>query len=267
MYDDLQKTPFRPSIETFLHSITQKYTLHTHPTAVNILALTENGWQSLKSLFPNSLFVEYETPGIKLAKRYFEVFKSSGENPDIIFLKNHGLVVSSDSVDSVIQKTEAVLSKIEDFLYLDMSRYRNATKIYDVTRKISGLKDEIVYLSQNVDVIKGIEKFGSKLWDWQFCPDCIVYLGKKALFLDGAFSESDFENHIEKFSLPVIVSFKGNVYILARSVKKAKEIESVLSFSAQVALANQNNKINLLPDTEQNFLLDWDSEKYRQQMK
>ena len=257
----------RPSIETFLHSITKKYTLHTHPTVVNMLASTESGWKTLKNLFPNSLFVEYETPGIKLAVKYFESFKAFGKNADTILLKNHGLVVSSDAADSVIQKTEAVLSKIEEFLHLDMSRYHNATKIYDVIRAIPELKDKIVYLSQSADVLKGIEKFGSELWDYQFCPDCIVYCGKRILSLSDDFSESDFTNHFSRCGNPVILAYKGNAYILADSMKKAKDIESVLAFSAQVALANQNEKMNLLSKDEQNFLLNWDAEKYRQQMK
>lgn len=257
----------RPSIEVFLHSITKKYTLHTHPTVVNILASTKEGWETLKTLFPDALFVDYATPGIKLAAEYFKAFKSFGNNPSIIFLKNHGLVVSDESADVVISKTEEVLYKIEENLSLDMGRYHNSTKVYDVTCSIPQLENKIVYISQNMDVLKGVEAFGEKLWEYQFCPDCLVYCGKKVLILKDDFTESDFSSHIASYGNPVILTCKNNVYILADSVKKAKDVESVLSFSAQIALANKKQIIYTLNDEEQNFLLNWDSEKYRQQMK
>ena len=42
----------RPSIETFLHSITEKYTLHTHPVLINVFTSRANGMKELKSMFP-----------------------------------------------------------------------------------------------------------------------------------------------------------------------------------------------------------------------
>ena len=257
----------RPSIEVFLHSITQKYTLHTHPTVVNILASTENGWEVLKKLFPDALFVKYATPGIKLAAEYFKAFKAFGKMPEIIFLQNHGLVVSGDSAEFVKEKTESVLYAIEKNLGLDMERYHIATKIYDVSSKVPELKNKIVFLSQHQDVLKGMKTFGSNLWEYQFCPDCLVYCGKKVLVLKDDFTESDFSSHIASYGNPVIISYKNNAYILAVNVKKAKDIESVLAFSAQIAISNKNSSINKLSDCEQNFLLNWDAEKYRQSVK
>lgn len=54
----------RPSIETFLHSITEKYTLHTHPVVINVFTSRTNGMEELKSMFPDSLIIDYQTPGI-----------------------------------------------------------------------------------------------------------------------------------------------------------------------------------------------------------
>ncbi len=257
----------RPSIETFLHSITQKYTLHTHPTVVNVLASTDEGWSKLKNLFGDALFVEYATPGIKLAAEYFSAYKAFGKVPNVIFLKNHGLVVSGNTEVFVKNTTENVLLAIENEIGLDMERYHAVTRIYDVIKTVPELQNKIVYLSQNADIKNGLEHFGSGLWDYQFCPDCLVYCGKKALSLGDAFSKGDFEKHIFEHGLPVIIVHKQNIYILSDSVKKAKDVESVLSFSAQVAIANKKAKLNLLSDEEQNFLLNWDAEKYRQSVK
>ena len=259
----------RPSIETFIHSITKKYTLHTHPTVVNILTSTNAGWDELKTLFPNAMFVEYATPGIKLAAEYFRTCRSSGTVPDTIFLKNHGLVVSEESAEFVKGRMEEVLRKIEGHLKMDMERHHTSTEIYDVMRNVPELKDKVVYLSLHHDILEGLGVFGLGLWDWQFCPDCIVYCGMKALQLEEHFTEKAFESHMQKYALPVILVYKGHLYILADSMKKAKDTEAVLAFSAQVALANRDRGLpmNLLPGDEQGFLLNWDAEKYRQDMK
>lgn len=263
------RPPARPSIEVFLHSVTQKYTLHTHPTVVNVLASTDSGWAALRPLFPDALFVGYATPGIRLAAEYFGAYRAFGKMPDTIFLKNHGLVVSGGTAGFVKDRTEEVLHTIEDYLGLDMTCHHAATRIYDATRNVPGLEDRIAYLSRHADVQEGIRAFGPALWDWQFCPDCIVYCGKGPLALGESFSETDFTAHIEKQGAPVVLSHGGNVYILAGSVKKAKDTESVLAFSARVALANRARKLpmGLLPGAEQDFLLNWDAEKYRRNMK
>lgn len=47
----------RPSIETFLHAISGRYTLHTHPMVVNVLTCRKGGMDMLKKLFPDALYV------------------------------------------------------------------------------------------------------------------------------------------------------------------------------------------------------------------
>lgn len=256
----------RPSIETFLHSITKKFTLHTHSTVVNILSSTEGGWNKLKEFYPNAIFVDYATPGIKLAKEYFDSFNKAAVKSDIIFLKNHGLIVSGDSPEFVKNTTEEVLAKIENYLQLDMSAFHNATKIYDVARNVKELEQKIVCLSEHSQVMNALKLNNGNMWDYQFCPDCLVYCGLKALNLRENFIEQDFTDHIRKYGIPVILTYKNNVYILTDSVKKAKDIEAVLAFSARVYAGNVKNKLNLLSEQECNFLLNWDAEKYRQNM-
>lgn len=78
----------RPSIETFLHSITGKVTLHTHPVMVNVLAARMNGMAELEKLFPAALFIGYATPGIDLAQKYFRQYTeqiAKRKNGNVIF--------------------------------------------------------------------------------------------------------------------------------------------------------------------------------------
>ena len=71
----------------------------------------------------------------------------------------------------------------------------------------------------------------------------------------------------EQYGNPIIIALYGELYILADSVKKALETQSVLSFSAQVMLLNSGEECNLLSEEEQNMLINWEAEKYRKTMK
>lgn len=259
----------RPSIEVFLHAITDVFTLHIHPIVVNILTCRKNGIHILKTLFPKALFIEYDTPGIKLAKKYFSAISELKKNGtiDIVFLKNHGLIVSGKSEVEVYEKVNQVIRRIEDYLVIDMAKYHEVTKIYTVLKKIYNDDfNDIVYLSNNVDVInliKNLDEIGSNIC---FCPDCIVYCGKKILILDEEFKLEDIKNFIIEFGKPIIIVYKDNVYICAANIYKARDIESVLSFGLKVLDANKNYQIDFLDNQEQNFLLNWDAEKYRREL-
>ena len=62
----------RASIETFLHAITGKYTLHSHPALVNILTARVGGMDTLHTMFPEAVLVPYRKPGAALAEAYYK---------------------------------------------------------------------------------------------------------------------------------------------------------------------------------------------------
>lgn len=250
----------KPSIETFLHSISGRYTLHTHPIVVNAFACRKDGMKKLKELFPEALMVSYATPGVELAKAYFTTFQRSCKTAKIVFLQNHGLLVCGESADEVIDTTEKIVMKLEDILRLDMSNYHAVTKLYRIVNKgiVWNVTDKNV-----LDIYKNM----NGIWSHTFCPDCVVFLGKQVLVADDNFDQNELRAFEEKHGNPVIIEYKNKLYICAESVKKALEIQSVLSFSAQVMRINENYECNYLSDTEQNFLLHWDAEAYRKNMK
>ena len=240
----------RPSIETFLHSITEKYTLHTHPLLINVFTSRKNGMKELKSMFPDSLVIDYQTPGIFLAKEFFNKFLKL-ENPqkaNIVFLKNHGLIVSGKNMDEVIELHESILETLENKLKVNMQAYRNSTFLF-----------------------KKLEDFieNNSIEDINYCfsPDSLIYCNKKILLLN---KDDDMleviKNHSLKYGNFNVVYFENELYIIAPNVKKAKEIESVLSFNLQVLKLNKNDEMDFLTEEEQNFLLNWDSEKYRKNL-
>lgn len=256
----------KPSIETFLHSITGKVTLHTHSVVVNMLAGRKKGMEELKALFPNALIVGYATPGIELAREYFRAYKNSDGNASVIFLKNHGLIVSGDTYEEVRDLTESTISRIAECLKINNGKYRNISAIYDALRE-AGVQDRLVCLVKDCNVYDAYKRNGNRAWNIAFCPDALVYCGKKILELQDDFSAENIREFVGNYGLPAVILYKGYFYTVAVSVKKAKEVESLLSFTAEVVLNNIDKEIELLSEEEQNFLLNWDAEKYRQNMK
>lgn len=255
----------RPSIETFLHSISGRYSLHTHPVVVNALACRVNGADVIEELFPTALLVPYATPGVELAKAYFKAYKEYKnvytEEPQLVFLMNHGLLVSAETADEVISLTEDVTTIIENYLNIDFSAYHLTSKVEEL------FEDGIIWTVTDRNILNATKKLGNT-WEHYFCPDCVVFLGKKMYAINGnEISMKEYESFIGENGIPTIVAYNGNLYIHADSVKKALEIQSVLSFSAQVMELNVGEQCNLLSESEKNFLLNWDAEKYRKNMK
>lgn len=262
----------RASIETFLHAVTGKYTLHSHPTLVNILTSRAGGMDALRTLFPDAVFVPYRKPGAALAEAYYKQYREKqkqGADGSVVFLANHGLVVSGDSAEHVIDRTEEVLQKITAYLQVSYEAYSNATKLWRAFAGIPGLEDKIVYLSENTFLSRDRAAkavLTEETWNHAFCPDCIVYGAKKPLFLADDFTKEDVVSFIEKNGIPAMACYQGRFYILAESVKKAQEIENVMSFAAQVQAANLSNEMVYLSEGQQDELLNWDAEKYRRKL-
>lgn len=261
----------RPSIETFLHSVTDTVTMHTHAVVVNVLAARKNGMEILRQLFPEALFIDYATPGVDLAQKYFKQYTeqmADGKKGNIIFLKNHGLIISGRSAEEVISLNEVVINKIADFIQMDNSSYRDNYLLYCTLKKYDVISDDkIVYLSHNTILKSAIQKYKSDAWKIAFCPDCLVYCGRKIFVAPQDMDKTAIDKYIEVYGEPVAIVFRDNIFIVADNIKKAKEIESVLEFSATVNIYNEGHDLECLSLKEQGYLLNWESEKYRKNMK
>lgn len=259
----------RASIETFLHAITGKYTLHSHPLLVNILTARAEAEEIIHELFPRAVFVPYRKPGAALAEAYDKIYRAQqaqGADGTVVFLQNHGLVVSGNDGDEAIAKTEEVLAGIADYLGIDDSACRAATQLYRTIGEIEALAGNIVYLSENRYLSQdyaGRELVEQGMWEHAFCPDCVVYANKKLLWLKKGYDRQDILNFMDQHGAPALVYYEGNFYILAESVKKAQEIENVMSFAARVQYSNKGHRMNYLTDAQKDELLNWDAEKYR----
>ncbi|MDP4222221.1 MAG: SDR family NAD(P)-dependent oxidoreductase [Bacteroidota bacterium] len=109
----------RPSVETSLHNLIRyKYVIHLHPTLINGILCSRNAKSLIMNLFgENVLFVPYTDPGYMLFKKLEDEImayrEKHTEDPQIIFLENHGVFVAADSVQEVKKLYENIFSKVE----------------------------------------------------------------------------------------------------------------------------------------------------------
>lgn len=249
----------KPSIETPMHSILMKYTVHLHPIQCNIILTKKNGKEILLNLFPESLVVDYFTPGIELSNEIKKVY----ENHKIIFLLNHGLIVTSDSLDEINNLIDSVIEKIENYinnnlkLELNFNKYKVVNLISSVYEKRYNRKfitylveDEIVknYLLE-LDILKQVS-----------IPDKLVYCGNDIINLTDL---NNLENILLNFKYEVkMIIYNNNLYVISKSLSKCKDIVDVLKSH----LIFSSNKDKLLINDEINYLLNWEAEKYRQSL-
>ncbi|MEW9501059.1 class II aldolase/adducin family protein [Jeotgalibacillus marinus] len=258
----------RPSIETFLHAILYKYTLHTHPIAVNMLTC-KNGWEEqLKDLFPKALFVQYKTPGIDLAlelRKECAIYqKQIGRLPKIIFLQNHGLIISSDDPIEIFTLTNKVIFVIENALGVDLKRYKLTNELTTIMSEL-GNNQVISYLSEDSYLTKKLLLGNRSLLNQlPLCPDTLVYCGYRAVEVVDDIEVHKIEEYYDMYrQFPKVVVYKGCLFFVSNTIKKAKEAEEV--FKGHImTLEHMVGQGDSLPLNELRYLDNWEAEKFRQ---
>jgi len=116
--DDEVKPDIKPSIETCFHSMLDRCVIHLHPVAVLAYACARNGRAELEKLFKQEEFppvwVPYADIGYMLAKKIERLvadYKSRyPKGPSIMFLQNHGLVVTANSSNMALRLVRRVVN-------------------------------------------------------------------------------------------------------------------------------------------------------------
>lgn len=253
----------KPSIETFLHSMTLKYTLHTHPVLVNAIVARTTWKEELLQLFPDAIFVEYKKPGLELAKEMFKKIQSIKSNPELVFLQNHGLIVSGEDAEQVIDRTNYVIESLANHLNISAEELKKEVNLRNTFHSIQYNNDKILYRCCDYNIVNYMDSYlPQKYFDIGFCPDCIVYAGYKVCMIQDDIA-SDLKRYHSYYGDPTIILYDKKVFVCAETIKKAKEIESLVSFGIKVIQLNNGSKMNYLSNDEKTLLLNWDAEKYR----
>ena len=254
---------YKPSIETTLHCLTKKYTVHIHPIQFNAISALPKCHDILNNLFRDLeeeyCLINYVTPGIDVTLELLKKYK----NENIIFLKNHGLVFTSDNIKDLKKIIHETISKLEHHLDLNYFKYRFVNDISKNLKEISKER-KITYLSENIylDTFINSEPDFNTVFT-SFFPDKVVYCGISYCNIDKENIDKQINSYIDTYrEIPKIFILKLNkyyLYISSSSINKCREIEQVL---VSHFMCYQDNNI-FLDKKEINYLNNWDAEKYR----
>jgi rhamnose utilization protein RhaD (predicted bifunctional aldolase and dehydrogenase) len=188
--------------------------------------------------------------------------------PKVIFLQNHGLIITADDKDEVMQLHEAVVEKIASYLKVDLKRYASCSLLGKLIRSFEGYEKQVVYLSEDQKLNEALCSQADLYSIPPFCPDSLVYCGVKAAFLDHLEDRKGLEEYLAQYyELPKIIIANEQLYIVAISVPKAKSIEEVLKFNILVIEQDkESNELQLLSNEELAYLSNWEAEKFRQNL-
>jgi rhamnose utilization protein RhaD (predicted bifunctional aldolase and dehydrogenase) len=262
----------RPSNETFMHCLLGPVTLHTHPPVVTSI-VCQRGWrEKITALIPDAMFVEYQTPGIRLAMNVAKVLQENNwkqGDKAVLFLQNHGLVVSAPTAIDVAALTNDVVAKLSYFLGVDWSRYRLSNRISDLVLSTSGQSVCSYYCEDRV-LQNAIKRNSSVIMAQPVFPDQVVYCGPGGLELTSLDDEKPLLNYIDRYGqLPRVVLYKAStdhLFIVSENMRKCRDIEQVLKAHALTLMSASIPQVQFLPDDELIYLMNWEAEKYRQKV-
>lgn len=148
----------RPSIETGFHSLLGKFVIHTHSVFINVLLCSKEGKLLVKDLFPKSIWVDYFSPGKNLTlaiKKELEKEKKKFSEDIVVFLQNHGLIVSSGSGPKSLKLHKKVNQEVRS--YYNLSDFKIINSFDEQNKAI--FPDQIVYLDgTNEDLSKSAKE-------------------------------------------------------------------------------------------------------------
>jgi len=250
-----EKNPdnLRPSIETGFHSFLGKAVIHTHSVYANILCCSKEGRELADKIFDDRfrvLWVSYVNPGFDLTlalnNAIGEYKKENGYSPNIIFMENHGLIVTGESDIECLELHQKVNDGIKDYFSIKMpypeikieklsdNAYRSLTK----------------YLT---DYLRDNKVDKQMLQEIILYPDQMVYLGDNVSF-DG--EEPNAKVKVDRNTGEV-------VYLTGR--KEAQTIDE--TFTAYIYVVDHIQKLGLtiqvMSDDAMAFIRNMEGEKYR----
>lgn len=253
----------KPSIETVLHALMpQRVVVHLHAIEILSYLVRKNCEEIINDRLSerdNYAFVSYCHPGAELAE---QVFKAVDDNKDcnIVFLKNHGLVIAGESVEEVEQllygllrrlvNTVTVTFDVHDFFCdVDIS-YRLSLCGYSPVQEL-----KLHSLSKIPALLELVET------KWALFPDHVVFLGAKAFV-----GEIDYLVEIlsqSESARPAFVFCRGVGTFQHASLSRAQEDQLTCFYDVAIR-QDDSSKLAVLSEENISALLSWDAEKYRQ---
>ena len=278
----------RPSVEAHLHAMLEKYVIHLHPDAVRCFVNSKEGEQRISKTFKGwknpPLWIPYVDPGLMLANKIaalIDNYQSQYKRkPAVLFLEKHGLIVSSQSLNTSLKLVEQVVKTMQAGLKCPSGLIPKILPTQEIEEaKLAIRKAYYKAAGQYVPVkfhidktIAGFLKYKNIKKMLSFAalsPDELVYANGTPLWLEKAISEkieSKLKSQIKnKEKLAKAFLVKGLGLFVTAPEKTASVISDIVSSSLFI----RHNALNMggiktLTKREIDFVNNWESEAFRQ---
>jgi rhamnose utilization protein RhaD (predicted bifunctional aldolase and dehydrogenase) len=253
----LSDNGLRPSIETTLHALLpQRVVLHVHSINAIAWAVNKKGESLLEKLLTGLkwAWVPYCKPGINLTHA---VKAKLTDKPDILILGNHGLVVGADTfaeAEKRLAEVEKRLQRLARNVIAPDDEYLK--KIQQNTGWHLPLNPEVHSLA--TDPLSFQLAMAGAMY-----PDHVVFLKAQPFYLIETDLAAATQAINSSEALYVLIKDKGVLV----NPKIATAAQQMLLCQALILLRVQaNDDVQYLNDNDVDALLNWEAEKYRQQM-
>jgi rhamnose utilization protein RhaD (predicted bifunctional aldolase and dehydrogenase) len=251
----------RPSIETTVHALLpQKIVLHVHCVSTIAHAVQLSAEKLIAPLLRGIeyAFIPYRRPGLPLAKAIAERVKPE---TNVLVLGNHGLVVAAETVADAA----SLLKKVCLRLRLE-ARMAFEPDLSALAQHASGSSYRLPAAPRAhaaaLDPRSCAMAAGGSLY-----PDHVVFLGAGSVISRPGESAKMIEDSAkaEGVSPPVSILFPGQGVLMRGDADRGAEAmaECLAEVTGRINLFAQISYLSLAENAE---LLNWDAEKYRQEL-
>ncbi len=274
----------RPSVETSLHDLIEyPYVVHTHPTLVNVLMCAQHAEVKTKELFGEEALFGDHGAGYSLfinmkdaLKRYRNKY---GRDPQLIFLRNHGIFVSGTSTEEIRQQYDKVMGTLNELINVEKEEE------LPLPEKMPLILDKILDLSGGKKVLcrhntlhryfyGSRESFGRIAKP--FTPDIVVYCGSNYIYIDKedpdailVSLEKEFEDYRKKYKKePKVILIKGHGLVgLGETESSARIVLDVFEDFMKISkYTDIFGGPHPLSEKDIDFLDHWEVEQYRRKI-
>jgi rhamnose utilization protein RhaD (predicted bifunctional aldolase and dehydrogenase) len=274
----------RPSVETLMHDILPfAFVVHTHPRLVNGLTCGAQGRQAFEGLFGSEgVWIPLVNPGYLLSKAVKDAVAgftaARGRAPRLVFLENHGIVVSGDDPESIKADYERVFGKIEG-RGIQTPKCSDASGGSEAEAAFLAELDPLARASAGDDRVSILRETGRTAIELStddsefaaiasaFTPDHIVYMGVSPIRVDGpadlAAAWRGYEAAYGK--APRVVLSRGlGAFCVGSSEKAADRTRLVFRDALGVSLASRSfGGPKFMGKEYIDFIRSWEVESYR----
>ena len=275
----------RPSVESALHAMLGQVVIHTHPVAANALncgpgskALAEI--TSAGELPP--LWVPYTDPGWRLAntiKAAAEAYENEHHHrPDVIFMENHGLLVSAPEAQACVALHNEWVERCERYFAphapalrapsgLDSTALRKAMVSLRCTWKEARGSVPFIRLTGDPE-LAGVacDERAETLASGSLTPDHIVYTGSRAVLGESLEDlTAKLKPALSEMAPPRVAMLRNaGAFLLADNTAKLEAAEALGVAAARITrlASGRGGAHNLAPHFAE-FIINWEVEHYR----